>query len=427
VLAFTAGTAALSAILVTLVPAWRSARQEPAAALQQNARALTNTGRTGKALIVTQVALSVVLLTDAALLVRTLQNLRSVRYGFDPEGVSLAGLFPEVNGYQDFDPDRYEPELVARVAALPGVRVAALTRARPGFLESKQLVALAGSTGANVRANFGPIGPRFLEALRVPLLAGRDLQWSDNSRSRRVALVSRSLAERLMPGGDVLGRRVRIGTDPGRRDLEIVGVVGDARLYDPRDPDPNTVYVPMLQEATYTKWATLIVRADAPIAAAGLRERVRSLRRESLLAIGPLQRTLDRAILQERVTAMIAGFFGALAALLAAIGLYGLMAYAVAQRRREIGVRLALGARPGEVIRMVVLETMGLVVAGVAVGVPLALATSRAVRSLLFGLSPGDPVTIIGIVAMLLLIGAVAGFVPGRLASRINPIDALRV
>jgi predicted lysophospholipase L1 biosynthesis ABC-type transport system permease subunit len=241
--------------------------------------------------------------------------------------------------------------------------------------------------------------------------------------------VSRSLAERLFPRDDAIGRHIRIGRDPRRRDIEVVGVVSDARLYNPRDPSPYTVYVPMLQEGDYAKWGNLMIRPNrgAQVNAEELRRLVQSLGHESILSYRTLQQVTDRAILQERVTAMLAGFFGALALLLAAIGLYGMMAYSVTQRTREIGIRVALGAQRAEVVGMVIREAMTLVIAGIAIGVPIALLAARLVGSLLFGLAPTDPKTLISIAGLLVAIGALAGYLPGRRASRIDPIEALRV
>jgi predicted permease len=427
VLAFTAAVAVVAGVLFSLVPAWRVTRQDPAVMLQQSARTVAGAGRTGRLLIVTQVALSVVLLMDAGLLVRTLQQLRALDLGFRRDGVVMAGLFPRPDGYTKFDPDRYYPELVQRIAAMPGVRDAALTRARPGFLDPKPLVEATTNAGGGVAAGFGRIGPRVFDVLDVHLLAGRDFSWQDDSRARRVAIVSRSLAARLFAGGDAIGRRIRIGADPRRRDLEVVGIVNDVRMFDPRDPSPFSVYVPMLQEGEASKWGDLLIRTEGvPLPVAELRRAVQSLGRESIATYRPLQRVIDRAILQERVIAMLAGFFGALALLLAAIGLYGLMAYSVAERRREIGIRVALGAQRGEVVGMVLRETMTLVIAGIAIGALPALLGARLVGSLLYGLAPTDGATLAGIAVMLMMVGALAGYLPGRRASRVNPMEALR-
>jgi predicted permease len=428
-LGFTAAAAVIAGVLLSLVPAWHVTRHNPALMLQQNARTLAGTGRAGKLLIVTQVALSFVLLMDAGLLVRTLQQLRAIDLGFRRDGVVMAGLFPRPGGYKHLDPDQYYPRLLERIGSLPGVHSAAFANVNPGFPDSKQLVApLTSDAGEGVSCDFGRIGPHFFEVLDIRLLAGREFLWTDNSQARRVAIISRSLAARIVSGGDVLGRHIRIGSDPKRRDLEVVGIVSDMRLFDPRDPSPLSVYVPMFQEGDSNQWGELLIRtAGMPVNPVNLRRAVESLGRESILTYRPLQQVIDRAILQERVTAMLGGFFGALALLLAGVGLYGLMAFAVVQRRREIGIRMALGARRGEVVGMVIRETLILVVAGLAIGGPIALVAARFVGSLLFGLAPTDTITLVSIAAIMIAIGGLAGYLPGRRASRINPIEALRI
>jgi predicted permease len=428
VLAFASAAALVAGMLSSLVPALRMGRQDPALMLRQSARTLASTGRTGKALIVAQVALSLVLLMDAGLLVRTMQHLRTVDFGFETGRVMASALFPVPDGYTNYNVDQYYPQLADRIAGLPGVDSVGLSKHRLGTSNPRQRVAAAGAAaGDGVNADLGFVGPGFFETLRIPVLQGRAFAWDDNSRSRRVAVVSRSVAERLF-AGDAIGRHIRIGDNPKRGDLEIVGVISDARVFDPRNADVASVFVPMLQEgAEIAQWADLLVRSTAADPTVGeLKRAVESLGRESIAAYRPLARVTDRAILRERISAMIGGFFGALALLLAAIGLYGLMAYAVAQRQREIGIRMALGAARGTVVGMVVRETMMLVGVGLAIGIPAALAAGRLVGALLVGLSPTDPVTLAAIAALLAAIGLVAGLIPGRRAALENPAEALR-
>jgi len=427
VLAFTTALAVLSGILLSIVPAWRIGRQDPMAALQQAGRTFARAGRTGRALIVAQVALSLVLLVDAGLLVRTLRELRSIDVGFRAEGVAMAKLFGRPGGYRDFNPDRYYPELVDRVAALPGVREAAITQVLPaGGVLGKASVSALPPAGDEVASPLAPVGPRFFRTLGVPFLAGRDFAWSDASGSRRVAIVSRALAARLFPGGSAVGRHIRVSGDPARRDLEIVGVVGDVRLGDPRDPASAAVYVPLLQEPATARYGSILLRADAAFSVPELRRVVQSYGREYVLSYRPLGDAMERAILQERVTALLAGGFGLLALALAAIGLYGLVSYDVTERSREMGIRMALGAERSDVIRLVTKEAVALVIAGLVLGAPIALAASRLVAGLLFGLAATDAATFAGVAASLVAVGAVAGCVPGWRASRHNPIETLR-
>ena len=429
VLVFAGVAAILAGVLFSIVPALGAGRHDPAHMLKQSARTLASTGRTGQVLIVAQVALSLVLLMDAGLLVRTLQQLRFIEFGFTSRHVVLSGLFPVPDGYRGVDVDRYYPQLAERIARVPGVASVGFSKHRIGTANpSRPVVASIGDDRGGAAADFGRVGPGFFDVLGIPLIQGRAFSWTDNSTSRRVAVVSRRLATKLF-GGDAIGRHIRIGDAAARADIEIVGVVGDARVFDPRNPHTASVYVPMLQEGTATaQWSDLIVRsAGGDVKFVDLRSAVQALGRESIISSRPLTRVIDRAILQERVTAMIGGFFGGLALLLAGIGLYGLMAYAVTQRRREIGIRLALGAERGAVVKMVVRETMMLVGIGLAIGIPAALAAGRFVSALLVGLTPTDSITLIAIATLLIAIGLLAGYVPGRRASRTSPTEALRV
>jgi len=427
VLVFTGAIAFVSGLLVSLAPVWWVGGQDPSASLRQAGRTFARTGRTGRALIVVQVVLSLVLLVDASLLVRTLRELRAIDLGFRPEGVAIGKLFARPGGYRDFAPDRYYPTVVDRIANLPGVREATLSLILPFFVPRVSIAPLFTSADEITASTpFAPVGPRFFRTLGVSFVAGRDFEWSDNSTSRRVIIVSRSLAERFFPGDAAVGRHVRASGDPSRQDLEIVGVVGDMRLGDPRDANPIAVYVPLLQEPAIARYGLVLMRVDRGFSVAELRNVVQSFGREYLSLYQPLQYAIDRAILQERVTAILAGFFGLLALVLAAVGLYGLVAYDVTQRSREMGIRLALGAERGEVIRMVTCEALALVIGGLVIGAPIAYVGTRLVASLLFGVAPTDLTTFLAVAACLLAIGAVAGWVPGLRASRLNPIETLR-
>ena len=429
VLAFASACAIAAGVLFSVVPALRVGRNDPALALRQGTRTLSTTGRTGKVLIVAQVALSLVLLMDAGLLVRTLQQLRSIDLGFESTDVVLAALYPAPDGYRGIDADKYYPQLAERVAGVPGVGAVGFARNRIGTADPmKPLVAPAlAAPGEGVPADLGRVGPGYFDVLRIPLLQGRAFEGRDNSQARRVAIVGEGLASQLF-GGDAIGRHIRFGDDPKRADLEIVGVVRDARLFDPRNPKVMNLFVPMLQEGPgMAQWSDLLVRSSgAGINLVDLRHAIQGEGRETITAYRSIQRVIDRAILQERITGWIGGFFGALALLLAAIGLYGLMAYAIAQRRKEIGIRMALGAQRGEVVMMVVRETMVLVGVGLLIGVPAALGAGRFVSSLLVGLTPTDPITLGSIAVLLIGIGLFAGYIPGRRASRTDPGEVLR-
>jgi len=426
VLAFASAVAVLAGILCSVLPAWWATRPQCGEALRGSSRSAAGTGRTGKTLIVVEVALSLVLLTDSALLVRTLQQLRSTDFGFRTEAVTMAQLFPRPDAYTNLDDARYYPDLIGRIAALPGVRDAALFRTPPG-LESKQRVVPAEASGSEVTAVLGIVGPQFFRTIDIPLVRGRDVAWSDAAHSTHVAIVSRSLAARMFPHEDAIGRRIRLRDTPEAGELEIVGVVGDVRFANPRSPSPYAVYLAILQHEYSGRWGEVLVRgAGGRVPEADVRRAVASAGREQVTMYRTLGQVTDRTIVQERVTAMIAGFFGVLALALCAIGLYGLMAYAVTQRTRELGIRMALGAERRGVLAMTVRETMMLVAIGLATGLPLALMAGRVVSGLLFGLTPTDPVSLGATVLLLLGVGLLAGYLPGRRASRVEPMVALR-
>jgi predicted permease len=429
VFAFTAVTAVAAGVLFSLIPAWRATRREPGdSPLLQSARAVTGTTRVGKALIVAEVALSLMLLMAAGLLVRTLQQLKSVDVGFRRDHMVIASRFPVPNGYKDFDPEHYYPALTERVAALPGVQNAVVVKTRPGDFRATAMVTKPDAPDGGVQAALAPVGPQFFRALDIAQLSGRDVAWSDTAKSRRVAVISRSLAQRLFGSADAIGQRIHLRGDLAKGDAEVVGIVADARLMDPHNPNTLAAYVPLLQSEYEGRWGDVIVRsAGASVGEPDVRRAVLSLGRELVLTYRSLHQVSDRAILEERVTGLLAGFFGVLALALSAIGLYGLMAYAVAQRTRELAIRLALGARRGEVLSMVVRETMTLVGIGIAIGLPLALISGRVVQSLLFGLTPSDPIALLAIVAMLAVVGLCAGYLPGLRASKVEPMEALRL
>ncbi len=427
VLSFTSALAVATCVLVSVAPAWRATRRDLAAGVPQGSRTSTGAGRVTKALVIAQTALSVVILMDAGLLVGTLRHLRTIDSGLRADEVMLARLYPRPDGYKDMVDESYYPQLIAVVAALPDVRGAGLSAAMPATGQERlhPVVRTGASQDGALASASASVSPGLIDTLGLRVLQGRDLRWSDDSDAARVTLVSTALARRLFPQGDAIGRPIDIGHDANRRNLEIVGIVSDARFYDVRKPNLFTVYTPVLQQQAH--WAVLAVRtAKGAAIAQSLGKAVESLGHEHVINLRSIEQARNRALLQERVTAWLAAFFGALALTLAVVGLCGLMLYTVTQRTREIGVRLAIGAARADVVAMIVRETLTLVVVGLAIGVPAALVASRLVSSLVFGLTLSDPMTLTLVVIVLLLVGAVAGFVPARRASRIDPMDALR-
>lgn len=433
VLGFTAGVAVLTGLFFGLASAVQAARRNPAEALQEGTRiASGGTGRIGRLLMCAEVALSVVLLACAGLFVRSLQNLRNFDPGFRNNGVLDVQLFPVPNGYKSIDNLSYYSQLFRRIAAIPGVQAAALAHFVPGWTSMPgEAVSRAGASAAVETArnsDFAIVGPGFFDTLGMSLLRGRDFSWQDTEKTQRVAILSEKLAAELFPSGDAAGRHVRVGSDPERQNLEVIGVVSSARIYDLRSPQLSAVYVDAMQEGQLAHWDDLLIRTSASRVVIGpeVRRLLDSMGHEYVLGMKTLKQADDQALLNERMTAAIAEVFGVLALLLAAVGLYGLMAFAVARRTREIGIRVALGAPQRRVLWMVLGQTIRLVGVGVAIGIPCALAANRLVAHLLFGVSPEDPLTLAVVSLALLATGAAAGFVPARRATKVDPMVALR-
>ncbi len=428
VVAFTAALATLVGVLFSVAPAWAAARVPAVELLQQSARTTSGSGRVGKWLVATQVGLSLILLTAAGLLVRTLQEIRSIDAGMRPDNVVVAYPAPRPGGYGNVNNDVYYPALVDRMQAVPGVQRAAVALFKPagGGVGGGERVSTIDSPadGSGLESLFMSISPGFFETIGIGLKGGRDFAWSDDSRAPSVAIVSESLARRLFPDGNVIGRHIRAGVLPRRQDSTIVGIVANAHVYDLKDPNLSAVYVPALQEPN-NSWKCVIVRGRG-VSFPPLSEAIASLGYERSGHTQALSYITDRVLLKERVTAMLATFFGGLALLLAAIGLYGLMSYAVAQRRREIGIRIALGADARRVVRTVVGEGLRVTLGGVAVGCAAALVAVRLVKSLLFGVSVYDPLTLVAAPALLVAIAIVACLVPALRAARVDPVIALR-
>jgi predicted permease len=433
VLIFTFLATIITGIFFGLAPGWQSTRFE-VADLQQGSRI---SGRRpvklGGLLISAQVALSVILLIGAGLLLRTVNKLRSVDAGFRSNGVLAVKLSAVPAGYKNIDNNTYYPDLIRRLSALPGVRNASIANIQPGggseWVQSVSTLPSSGGTGNdNVQAGLAVVSPGFFETLGMSLLEGRDVEWKDTPQQPRVAIVSRRLAHRLFHSEDAIGRRIRIGNDPARQEIQVVGIVSDARLANIRDPNALAVYLPFLQEPKYIHSNSLEINTggDPSAIAKAVRHEIESLGHEYPTRILTLLEVRDRALLRERVLAILTTFFSILALLLAAIGLYGLLSYAVARRTREIGVRMALGASKTTIFGMILRDTFLLVVVGLFIGIFGALAISRVVAHMLFDVAPWDPVTLLVVIATLIIIAAVAGSVPARRAARLNPIVALR-
>ncbi len=429
VIALTTAIAVAAGILCSALPAWRGTRGTATQALQTEGRTFSVSGRPGRILVGAQLALSLVLLTTAGVLIRSLSELRAVKTGIERSDDVFVAYPREARpgAYDGLDNDAYYPQVLRRIEALPGVSRASVSLGKPGTGGGpRDAVVRLGDRqeAAGVAATRSPVSPGFFAAVGIPVVNGRDFEWRDNSRGLRVTILSQSLARRLFGDADAVGQRVRVGLDPSRDALEVIGVVADARLYDLKSPDVFAAYTPALQDQD-ASFKCFVVRGDN-VSYASLKEAVESLGREQVGDMVTLQYITDRSLLLERLTALMSSFFGSLVLLLAGVGLFGLMSYAVAQRRREIGIRMALGADRRRVVRDVVRDGLTVTLAGVAVGVVAALATVRVVETLLFGVTPQDPLTLAGAGASLIAIAILACAVPASRAARVDPVIALR-
>jgi predicted permease len=429
VIALTTVVAVAAGILCSGLPAWRGTRGTATEALQTHGRTFSVSGRAGRILVAAQLALSLVLLTTAGVLVRSLSELRAVKTGIErSDNVVIA--YPGAahpGAYDRLDNDAYYPQVLRRIEAIPGVRRASAALFKPGTGGGPRevVVRLGDMQDANgVTGTRSSVAPGFFGALGIPLLKGRDFDWRDNSRGLAVTVLSQSLARRLFGDADPLGQRVRVGMDPSRAAVEIIGVAADARLYDLKSPDLFAAYTPALQDQD-ASYKCFVIRGDN-VSFTSVKEAVDSLGLERVGNIVTLQYITDRSLLLERLTAWMSSFFGLLVFLLAGVGLFGLMSYAVAQRRREIGIRMALGADRGRVVREVVGDGLTVTLAGLAVGVVAALATVRVVKTLLFGVTPEDPLTLAVVTTSLVAIAVLACSVPASRAARVDPMIALR-
>ncbi len=446
VLGFTMAVSILTGIVFGLAPALRSTRLDLTPALKaSDARELGTAPGTsrhqvrrqgiGRTLIVAQVSLSLLLLVGAGLFVRTLRNLENENTGFDERNLLLFGIDPTQGGYKGQRLAEFYQELMRRVAAQPGVRSVSMSGATligggmnslETFIQNPPKIA---DKDGGVGSYVNEVGPNFFETMGIPLVLGRTIHEADLAGAPEVAVVNEEFARKFLDGGNPIGRR--FGFDSQKKsapEFEIVGVVGDARYDDLRHDIPATVYPAALQDTTLGALHFEVRTAGDPsVLAPAIRRVAQGL--DSNLALYDVRsqkEQVDETLFQERLFARLTGFFGSLALLLGCIGVYGVMAFAVTRRTREIGIRMALGANRSEIVGMVLRETLALVAIGVALGVMAALEASRLVATFLFGLKPNDPLTIAVAALLMVAAAAFAGYVPARRASHVDPMVALR-
>ncbi len=446
-LGFTLAISVLTGLLFGIAPAWQATRVNLTASLKDQTGASASHSRLAlnKLLVVTQVALSVFLLIGAGLFVRTLRNLRSLDTGFDYENVMQFSI-DSGSGYKLAQRANLYRQMLARLEALPGARSATLSDfnlVSPFGADSR--ITIPGYTpgpGENMSCVRMIVGPRFFETMKMPILAGREFGPQDErpapssnqpdanapsniaSASPLHAVISQTMARRFFGNENPVGKRFI----QGGHEIEIIGVAKGAKYGTLREPPGPTFFFYYFERPIPSRM-TLHLRTggDSIDYAAAIHRVAREI--DSQLLVSNLQtmtEAVNETLAQERFIAQTAGAFSLLALLLACVGLYGVMSYAVARRTNEIGIRMALGALSANVIRMVMREALSLVVLGLGIGLAAAMATTRFVSTLLFGLSPTDPLTIAMATLLMIVVAALAGYLPARRASRIDPMVALR-
>ena len=434
VLGFTLIISIATALICGIAPALRTTRVALSNSLKEGRGRGLVASRTpmAKALIVSQVALSLVLLIGAGLFLRTLVNLSSVDTGFNKENVLLFGIDPPAVGYkEDLRLVTLYQQIEQRVSALPGVRAASISFCTFNQGEWTDPVSVIGRTPTpedDMAATHNVVGPSYFAAMGIPLLLGRVFGPEDTGASPKVAIINETFARWYLPGGSPIGRHFGIGSDPAHsNDLEVVGVVKDAKYQNLGERPFPAAYYPYTQHVQYLN--------DFEVRHTGKPDPIISEVRQAIGQVdytlpvaysGTLIQQVNRSLAGQSLIARLSTFFGLLAAFLACVGIYGLMSYAVTRRTNEIGIRMALGAEGSGVLWMVMRESLTLVGAGVALGIPAALAAGRLVSSVLYGTKATDPIIIAASALVMIAVAALAGYLPARRAAKVDPMVALR-
>jgi len=438
VFAFTAGVASVATVLFGLMPALRATRIAPGEAMKAGGRGLTaDRQRFGlrRVLVISQVAFSLALIVVALLFTRSLRNLLTLDLGFQRTGILVTNLdFTQLHLAARHL--TFKQELLERIRSTPGVESAADAAIVPiSGSSSNRTVWMEGSDPSQAKSPwFDWVSPGFFKTMGTPLLAGRDFNDFDTPKSTKVAIVNEAFVRQFSTGANPLGKRIWQKAELGQPQVayEIVGLVRNTKYRDLREDYPPLIYVPISQlddcRGDCVDSDTILIRSSTPLA--GLTPRVK----QTIAQVNPdisilfksLQGMIHDELVGERLMATLSGLFGVLAALLATVGLYGVMSYMVARRTNEIGIRMTLGAGRGEITRMILREAGVLLSVGLGVGLVLALAGARAVGSVLFGLKPYDPLTLVAATALLAVVAAAASYLPALRATKVDPMVALR-
>src|SRR5258708_2080271 len=431
VFAFTLGLTVITTLLFGLAPTLHASKKDLVTAMKEN------TARVGRgprkvslrhALVIIQVDLSMVALISAGLFVRSLRQAYRADPGFDPHGVLLASFDPFLSGYDESRGREFYRRLVERVRTVPGIQSATLARRLPFTVDGIAFanVAIDGYAPAkdeDMRLNYETVGPQYFQTMRIPFVHGRDFDERDQEGARGVVIINETMARRYWPGGDALGRRLKLTKDW----LEIIGIAKDVKYRSLREAPQPFLYLPLLQD--YRSNMILVARtATEP-------EQMSRSVRAVIAALDPgipifdvktLEEHVGVSLYLQRMAATLLSIFGLLALSLAAIGLYGVMAYSVSQRTRELGIRISVGAERRDIFKLILGQGLVITVVGLLAGLVAAFAVTRLTARLLYGISATDPVTFIVIALLLLCVTLLACYFPARRATKVDPMTALR-
>jgi putative ABC transport system permease protein len=434
-LLFTGALSLVTSVIFGLVPAGQVSRINVTASLNETGRSSSAGPRRRllrRILVITETALALVLLVGAGLLARSVRNLQQVDPGFRPRNVLMTTVRLARTRYPDpVQAEAFFRQLVQNLSSLPGVEAVGGATALPFTSDIVNILIIEGrpapAPGEEPSTNYYGVTPGYFAAMGIPLVRGRLFTERDRADAPRVAVINETLARRFFAGEEPIGRRISVTSRPGTF-REIVGIVGDVHQYGLDTDPPAQVYEPFAQEPAGLSMSVVArTRTDAASLGAAVRNQVRGLDRDQPISdMGPLEARLDRWMADRCAPMQMLVLFAGAALLLAVVGVYGVIAYSVAQRTREMGIRIALGAGANDVLRLVLFEGMTLVVAGTAIGLAASAAATRSMRSLLFGVSTTDPATFLLVPTLLCAAALVASLVPARRATRVDPLIALR-
>jgi putative ABC transport system permease protein len=432
VLLFTLGVSALTSALCGLLPALQAARTDLHTMLKAGGRSSKGAGRdaTRKTLLVAEVGLALVLLVGAGLLVRSMARVLSVEPGFNTENLLTMRVDLPEKVYDGARRQVFHDECLARVSALPGIRSAAITYALPidGSQMNRGFSAVSKTGAQRGGTSYAPVSANYFEVMGIRLLKGRVFTATDTAESARVAIINETLAKRIWPDEDPTGQRLKWGPMEGDAPwLEVVGVVADVKLNGVERDTPLQAYVPFAQHPTGSQWLVVRTTGDPSQVASIVERTIHTLDKDlPVVSIRSMEQLLSRSMAQRRLTLVLLVSFAGLALLLAAVGIYGVISYAVRQRMNEFGIRMALGAQARDVLALVLKQGLMLTSIGIGLGLLAAFALTRWMETLLFGVRPTDTLTFGVIAVVLSLVTLLACWIPARRATKVDPMVALR-